>query len=265
MIKYSSSIQITLISLLSFLLVCPSRAQDVRSTASTGEVSPVRTAVATKIEAIVGERSFWDAIPLPAPEMRLVIFELDTPKAGDPPPGFDVLAIVPELNSTFEYRSCEKRALSVWDEQLWITWSKWQWSPGGKALGADEYMAQQMSRFSDFVSHAKRADQVLTISSDPAALFHVDPQFKARRMSQIQHIARDLFHKRLQMRVANFSESTDRIAAIVPAAGQLVTFGVNSSCSSQDSLVVGNDLPLKSMRLDLRKRIEANSSILEIK
>ncbi len=264
MIKYSSIIQIIRTSFLCFAIGFLTQAQSSAPTTMGHEVSVARSNIANGIKADVGERSFWDGIPLPSTEMRLIIFEADNAKRDQTVSEFDALAIVPELNSVFEYRFCSGRVLLVSEEQLWITWSPWQWSPGGKRLSSDEYMAQQMSRFSDFTSHAKRQDQDLAISSDPAELFHVDPQFRTRRIAQIQHAAMEMLHKRLQIRVANFSQFTDKIDAVLPGAGEMVTFTVHRSCSGEDTVEWGKDLPLKSIRVDLRKRIEANSSVVEI-
>jgi len=265
MIKYFSLIQITRISLLCLAISSSSQAQNLAPLVPGQKVSAASSPVADWIRADVEERSFWDGIPLPTHEMRIIIFETDIPRGDQTASGFDVLAMVPELNSVFEYRSCPERVIPVWDEQLWITWSPWQWSPGGKRLSSDEYMAQQMSRFSDFVSHAKRLDQDLAISSDSAELFHVDPEFKSRRIAQIQGAAKQLLHKHPQMRVANFSQFTDKIDALVPDISEMVTFSVHRSCSGEDTVEWGKDLPLKSIRVDLRKRIEANSSSIGIR
>jgi hypothetical protein len=61
-------------------------------------------AIASDIEANVGERSFWDGIGLPATQFQLIIFEQK--KAAGEEAAFDALALVPELNAAYQYRFC---------------------------------------------------------------------------------------------------------------------------------------------------------------
>jgi hypothetical protein len=128
------------------------------------------------------------------------------------------------------------------------------------------YLSSQLARFSDFVVHARRIEHALTIDSDPSVLFRVDSEFGIHRTAQIEHAARTLFHKRpLSLTIAGFSRNTDQILALVPSLGKLVTFSVVHSCSGDESIEIGRIEPLKSIRPDLRKRIEANSKIAAIK
>lgn len=239
----------------------PARAQAPTSTALSQQ-SLSYSRIADDIQAHVGERSFWDQIPLPALEVRLVVFAADNTQTATARADYDALAIIPELNATYEYRFCGERVLRVWQEDLWITWTPWTWSPGGKRLNADDYLAQTVSRFADFVSRAIRMDQTLALSSDPARLFRVSPEFKAQRIAQIQEAATQLFHQRLQMQVANFSEYSDKIDALIPLIDQMVTFNVVRACSEPDEVVVGRDYSLRTIRPDLRTKIEANYTII---
>jgi len=250
-------------SFLALGLSSPARAQAPISTAPSQQTLAF-SRIADDIQADVGERSFWDRIPLPASEVRLVVFEANNAQTTGARADYDALAFVPELNATYEYRFCGEHVLRVWQEDLWITWTRWAWSPGGKEVSADEYLAQKSSQFSDFVVRASRTDQTLALSSDPARLFRVSPEFKAQRTAQIQEAAARLFHKRLQMQVANFSEYSDKINALIPSIDQMVTFNVVRACSEPDEIVVGRDYPLSATRSDLRKKIEANNTTVAI-
>jgi hypothetical protein len=262
MIKYSSSILITRISL---LCLAVGFAAIALAPAAQSQQSVIYSGIANDISADTGERSFWDEIPLPASEVRLIIFEADDPKGGGSATAFDALAIVPELNATYEYRLCGERVLRVWSEDLWITWTPWVWSPGGKKIDPDEYTTRQISKFSDFVSHAKRTDRVLGLTRDPATLFHARPDFKAERIAQLRQAAMEFFRKSLRIEVANFSEATNQINTVIPATGEMVTFSVIRECSKDDDVEVGKVYPLRSVRPDLWKKIEANSTTLLVK
>jgi hypothetical protein len=259
MIKYSSSILTIRISVLclafGFAAVVP-------APSGQSQQSVTYSRIANDIRADTGERSFWDEIPLPTSEVRLIIFEVDDPKVVASAATFDALAIVPELNATYKYRICGERVLRVWSEDGWITWTPWVWSPGGKKINPDDYTAQQISKFSDFVSHAKRTDRVLTITRDPAILFDADPEFKAQRMAQIRQAAKEFYHKSVRIEVASFSEATNQINTVIPAAGEMVSFTVIRECSKEDDVEVGKVYPLRSVRSDLWKKIEANSTTL---
>jgi hypothetical protein len=262
MTRCSSRIAIIPISILGLVLALSAGAQNLVSVTPAQEPLVVHSGVVEDVSASLGERSFWDGIPLPVSAIPVVIFQTSGPTAPSATFDYDALVIVPELNAAYKYRFCGERVFRVWKEDLWITWTPWAWSPGGKKVGSDDYLAQQISRFSDFVSHAKRIDRILEISTDPAKLFHVDPQFKAQRLAQIQRAATELFHKPLRIEVADFSDSTEEIDTLIPAIGQMVTFHVSRACSKADEVEVGKEYPLQATRSELRKKIEANSTVL---
>lgn len=174
-------------------------------------------------------------------------------KAGTADNG-QVLAIVPALNATYRFQLCG-RTLVVQEA-----------SGISPKIAPEKYLSDELARFSGFVAHAKKSVQVLTISSSPSALFHADAEFKARRISQIRDAAEELFQGRpLQVTIADFSPFTDQINALIPAIRQMVTFSVVRSCSARDVVSVGRELPLASIRVALRKRIEANSIVTSIR
>lgn len=220
--------------------------------------------VISDIQANVGERSFWDDIVLPSSKLDVTIFLArgGSTSAADSEP--DILAIVPELNSTYEYRTCEPRVLKVRKQESWVTWSGSWASVSPNKVDARTYMSQQITKFSALISRSKRIDRTLTISRDPKRLFHPDPEFQGRRIAQIEVAAKALVDKPFRMRIGDFSESTDQIQAIVPSIGQMVTFTVIRSCSKGDSVEVGKEHPLSAVRSSLRNKLEANSTAVRV-
>lgn len=224
--------------------------------------SPLDSAVANDVSAIVSEQSFWSAAPLTTSELRLIVFHDAEAAQLEKKPSFDVLAILPELNSLFEYRVSGNDLILAGREEGWQTWPY----PGGGKVDADKYLAQQLSRFADFVSHAKRGEQTARIDTSPTTIFHIDAQLKAARLAQIEHAAKELFKKRpLRLIIANFSSRTDQICAVIPTLDQMVTFSVARSPNNETTVEVGRETPLKSIRAELRQRIETNSSVLVIR
>ena len=128
-------------------------------------------------------------------------------------------------------------------------------------IDADKYLSNEMERFSGFIAHAKRSEQFIQVVSDPNALFDSEPAFRARRIAQIKSALGTLVHPRpLEIRVVYFSKLTDQIDVLVPSRAAMYTMSVvHRSCDSE-SVEVGRYFPLKSVRADLRQKIEQYSS-----
>jgi hypothetical protein len=214
------------------------------------------------LRAQVGERSFWFGPPLQASEIRVVIFQAAGTNSSITKREFEALAIVPDMNATYKYSFCGDDLHTAAREGGWVAWPE----PESKKIPPDEYLAQQISQYSEFVAHARRIDQALTISSEATTLFHVKAEFRGRRLLQIQNAANSLFHKRpLRMAVANFSEFTEQIFVLIPDINEMVTFSVIKACSGTETVQVGREVPLSAVRSDLRKKIEATSTIVLLK
>lgn len=203
--------------------------------------------VVDHLSAIIAEDNFWRGSSLPEHEAVVLYWQKASASVGIAG-NSEVLAIVPALNATYRFKLCSETL--VLQEGSGI-------SP---KIAPEKYLNGEIVRFSDFVARARRSDQVLTINSVPATLFHAGAEFKARRISQIRNAADGLYRERpLQMTIAEFSPFTDQINTLIPRTQQMVTFSVVHSCSSADVVSVGRVLPLASISADLRKRIAANS------
>ena len=259
MTKYSSTITIMRISLVWLSVMVSVQAQNTLSGASRG-VRASQLEMIEDIKADVGERNFWGGIALPSRDLRLVLFETASSSIGTGA-SFDALAILPDLNAIYKYRLCGRKFLSVGQEGGWLTWSH----PGGKQVSPDEYLTKQLARFADFVNRAKRSDQALSIESDPSSLFHPDSVLRGQRVAQIKSAIRTLFHRPLKVKIAAFSQFTSQIHVLIPEIGEMVTISVMRPCSEAESVEVGREVPLKSVRKDLLDKIEVNSAVIAIK
>jgi hypothetical protein len=67
------------------------------------------------------------------------------------------------------------------------------------------------------------------------------------------------------MAVAYFSEFTDQIFVLIPDINEMVTFSVIKVCSGTEAVQVGREVPLSAVRSDLRRKIEATSTIVLLK
>jgi hypothetical protein len=260
--KYSLLIATITTSFVLLVLSPLAQRQDSLLFALPRKSSVAHPSVDADLRAQLGERSFCFGPPLPATEMRLVLFQAAETNGSAMQREFDALAILPDINATYKYRFCGDRLLTVGGEGRWVAWPE----PESKKISPDEYLAQQISRFSEFVAHAGRVDQALTVGSEATTLFHVDAEFKGRRLLQIQNAANSLFRKRpLRMTIADFSEFTDQIFVLIPDISEMVTFSVIQACSGTATVQVGREVPLSSVRSDLRKKIEENSTIVLLK
>jgi hypothetical protein len=173
---------------------------------------------------------------------------------------FDALVLVPEANAMYQYRQDGSAAHLVAREEEIHTWPFL-----GHKLDPSTYMDRETARFSEFIAHAQRIDRVVSITTDPDKLFDVSQEFRERRASQIERAAKELYHRRgLQIRVANFSEYTEQIDAIIPTLNKLVTFNVLDAGTPEETLVVGREHPLSTILVELRKRIEENSFVVSL-
>ena len=220
-------------------------------------------AIASDVGTEISERSYWYGIPVPTEAMRLIVFAADGRSFGEAQSSFDILAILPDLNATYRYCSCGgNEPVLVQRENGWLTWPY----PGGKKIDSEEYEREQTSRYATFIAHAKKSEHTVMSTSDPAKLFQVDPHVKVVRLAQIEHAAKRLFDKRpLRIIVANFSSRTEQIDGVIPALGEMVTFSVLHSCKGRATVEVGRETRLRLVRSGLRKRIEANGTVLEIR
>ncbi len=262
MIKSSSTIAIFRTSLLCLALVYLSYGQSFNDVAGTSVISALKHPnVVNELTARIGEESFWAGIQLPTRNLRAIVYEAQSPQVSGSV-DFDALVIVPEIDATYQYRLCGKKIIPVNRTEEWLTW---RYADSAR-INADEYMRQQESQFGNFISRAKRSDETLKVGSGPDALFRIDSKLKTARLSEIEKAAGNLFHKRpLRLTVADFSATTEQINALVPALGKMVTFSVTQSCTAEDRVEVGREVPLKSIRSDLRARIETNSTTLTMK
>jgi hypothetical protein len=215
-------------------------------------------ASAEQLEAHISEEGFWEGDTLPARQLRLVLF-LSTDDISTEDRSCEVLAIVPDLNATYKFRFCSEGSIPEGG------WAEWAGTPSQK-VAPDTYLATELSRFSDFVAHARKEERILTTNSDPLILFRFEPALKARRIAQIEHATETAFHEQhLKIRIANFSALTHQINVLIPAVKQMVTFSVINGCTGEDKVSIGRELSLGSIRADLRKRIEANSTVSVIR
>jgi hypothetical protein len=260
--RYSLLTAIITTSLVLLVLGSLALHQDSRVLASPRKSVVTHTSIDADLRAQVGERSFWFGPPLPAPEIRVVIFQAARTNSSIIQREFDTLAIVPDMNATYKYSSCDADLLTEAREGGWVAWPE----PESKKIRPEEYLAQRISQYSDFVAHARRINQTLTVSSEAATLFHVDAEFRSQRLLQIQNAANSVFHKRpLRMAVAYFSEFTDQIFVLIPDINEMVTFSVIKVCSGTETVQVGREVPLSAVRSDLRRKIEATSTIVLLK
>ena len=216
--------------------------------------SDVESLVTEKMADYLSEEEFWGFLPETTGDLKVVLFVatdyvIDNANASD----FDVLAIVPEVNLTLEMRKCE--------EEPAIVVQGWGASKDAKKEPS-EYLRNQIQSLSNFVSHARRYETLVPITSDPVKLFNVERALRTKRIEQITSVLRELIPQRpLTVRVAYFTRSADNIDVLVPSFGRMYTMGVAHKCSGEDSVVHGRETRLKMVRPDLRKKIEKYSTL----
>lgn len=227
-----------------------------------GQRTAAPESISAPIAAYISEQSFWRGATLPSKQVQLVLFlRRDSSSASNA--STEVLAIVPELNATFRSRLCGETLLP---EGGWTGWLGWIDSTSTK-IDPDEYLKTEISRFTEVVRAAQRSDTTLSLGEpDPAVLFKIDRKNRDRRIAQIEEVAGELYQSRpLRMRISDFSEFTTQINAEFPDQGTMVTFAVIRGCRGADKVVVGKELPLRSVRADLRKLIEENCILATVR
>jgi hypothetical protein len=229
------------------LLVVPSFETRALSDRSGGQ-SQTESLAADKITADISEEHFWGFGSINSMELKLTLFIADgQPNTGD----FDVLAVLPEINETLRLRSCQTEpAIIVGDTAN---------SDLGK-VEAINYLSDEMKRYSSFIIDAKKSERIVHVVSDTKNLFTSDAVFRARRVEQIKSALGALVHQRpLALRIGDFSKFTDQIEVLVPSRGESYTMSVVHRSCSEESVEVGRETSLKSVRPDLRKKIETHS------
>lgn len=245
------SIRIIRISALFLALLAPTQ----RSV--TGALGPERSGhferlVVRRLSASISEEAFWLGSSLPRREAVVLYSESTGSSASG---NAQWLAIVPSLNSTYRLRLCGRTL--VLQEGAGI-------SP---RIAPDKYLGLELTRFSTLISHAKRSDAILDLTTNPAILFRGNAKFKARRISQIRTAATGLFHKHpLQIVIGDFSPSSRQIYTIIPALHEMVIFSVvDYPCGTPETVEVGKEYSLSSTRSSLLNRIEKHSTVTTIR
>lgn len=213
-----------------------------------GQRPQVESHIADKITADISEEHFWGFGSINSMELKLTLFIADgQPNTGD----FDVLAVLPEINETLQLRSCQTEpAIIVRDTAN---------SDLGK-VEATNYLSAEMKRYSSFIIDAKKSERIVHVVSDSNDLFSSDAAFRSKRVEQIKSALGALVHQRpLALKIASFSKFTDQIEVLVPSQGELYTMSVVHTSCSEESVEVGREIALKSVRPDLRKKIEMHS------
>ena len=209
--------------------------------------------ISQKVADYLSGQEFWGFLPATSGDLKLELFIADHPVI-DPPNSseFDVLAIVPEVNLTLQLKRCE--------EQPPIFVQGWGASKEAKQQ-PDEYLRKEVSRFSDFVAHAKKDEILVPITTDPVKLFNADPAIRAERIEQIKSVLSELLPSRpITIRVADFSRLADSIEVLVPSLARMYTMGVLYHCGAKEAVVESRVYRLKIVRPDLRQKIETYST-----
>jgi hypothetical protein len=227
------------------------------SSAAMGRSSDTQSqteGVIDKITARLAEENFWGSQPLTKTELQLVLF-VKSEKVSEP--HFDVLVVIPDVLRTFEIRNCGREPA--------IILKGWGQSDSRKNEPR-AYLDDEMRRYAGFVQHAQKLERSIRIDSDPISFPHVDSSLRDKRIEQIRLALGDLILKRpLQIRIANFSKFTDQIDVLVPALGDMYTMSVVHTSCNDETVQVGRRYPLKSVRPDLREKIERYSMVSAIK
>jgi hypothetical protein len=125
------------------------------------------------------------------------------------------------------------------------------------------YLLEARSEFSRFIAQAREYDGSVTIDPRPSAreLFTGPPEFRKKRVEQIEAAAGRYFHTRpLKLIIADFSVFTRQINVVIPARGEMDTFSVvQPSCGQEETVELGRELPLRSIDPALREKIRRNS------
>jgi hypothetical protein len=203
--------------------------------------------VLNKMRAILSEGRFWGNLAIEQRELKTTLFFATD---NNDKSGFNVLVVVPEIQWTFEFRTCAQ------ESPILIEGS----GPSVQKVDAEGYLAAQMRRYSSFIQTARRTDGRVTVETEPAIIFKTDAAFKERRVGQIESALGELLRKKgVRIKIADFSNVTDQIDVIIPSLDDMYTMSVVHSSCDAESVEVGKHFPLKSIRPDLREKIQRNS------
>jgi hypothetical protein len=204
--------------------------------------------VVEKIAAHISEENFWAPVSTNKSELKLILFTGDEkPNSAD----MDALAVIPEINETLKIQMCQTEPAIILGGSANSDFGK---------VEAIKYLGDELARYADFVAHSKKSETIVRVISDPSKLFSSDAAFNAKRIDQIKAALGALVHERpLALRVSSFSKLTDQIEVLVPPRGEAYTMSVIHSSCSDESVEVGREIPLKSIRPDLRRKIEVHS------
>jgi hypothetical protein len=224
-----------------------------------GEQPHTETLIADLVATHVAEENFWGFVSIKSPELRLILFVANNKSASA---DFDVLVILPEINETMEVQTLNLQTLKAQEcrvEPAVIVGISGNSDPGGVEAG--KYVSDEMKRFSNFVAHASKSEMLIPVIVDPSKLFSSDPDFRARRIEQIKSALGEFVRQRpLAIRIADFSRFTEQIEVLVPSRGEMYTMTVLNRTCSKESVEVGKYYHLKSIRPDLRRKIETHST-----
>jgi hypothetical protein len=215
----------------------------------SGPLPEVASVVIEKIAAHIAEERFWGLMPAGRAKLDLVLFVANK---GYEKADFDLLAIVPQINETLEMRNCQR--------QPPVFVQGWGHSDSSKDR-PDEYLKKELEHFPELISRANRYDTVISIASDPVALFKLQPALRNKRVEQIKSALSQLIPQRpLRIRIAYFSALSDQIEVLVPQVDEMFTMSVVHESCDKESVQVGRELALRSIRPDLKEKIEKYST-----
>lgn len=211
----------------------------------SGTEQQIAPQIIAKVTAHIAEENFWGYSSLSNLKLNVIFFVADNEfKIAD----FDVLAILPEINETLKLQQCQTAPSIV---------TSGSGKSNKSSVQPQQYLTDEMSRFSGFIAHAKRFETLIRIPTDPETVFEADLSFRAKRVAQIKSALGSLVPERpLAIRVAYFSRFTDQINVLVPSRLAMFTMSVVHDSCSDESVEVGRQLSLKSIRPDLRRKID---------
>lgn len=248
----SSATRILIISTL-FVAIALLLSSESRALRYSEQGSSVEASVAHKIAARLAEDSFWGVNPLKRSDFQLIVFlSVSNPNRAE----FDGLVIVPELEKTFEVRTCNDAPAIILA------------GSGEPNLGKSDpkrYLDSEIHRYASFVGNSERSEQLITLDGNAPSLFHPDEAVQPERIAQIKRALSQLVTKRpLQITIANFSKLTDQIDVLVPSTGEMYTMSVVHKSCGEETVEVGRRYLLQSVRPGLRRKIQQNSQTITI-
>ena len=145
------------------------------------------------------------------------------------------------------------------DHSGWIS----AFNPG--KVDPDQYLDGAIHRYASFVADSEKSERLVTFDENPSGLFHADEAVQQNRIAQIKQALSQLVSKRpLHIAIANFSKLTDQIDVLVPSTGEMYTMSVVHKSCGEEAVEVGRRYLLRSVRPDLRQKIQQNSQTITI-